>query len=211
MFSSCLSLSFSRVYWAVSEFIFFQVSVTSEDQRAVDGKGIRRKLIDRLYQTYSSELSNKKFAYDGEKSLYTVGPLPQNKFHFAIILEDSFAKRYSHLLFFPCLTYWVHLIFKLTFDSFLPGSETGSPGGSESPRGSGKRSKRSFQSKTFKVEISYAARIPLKSISLALKATDADNSSQDALRVLDIILRQQAANRYHIVYTCSFLYFVSLL
>lgn len=71
-----------------------QVSITSEDNRTVEGKGIGRKLIDRLYQTYSSELAGKKIAYDGEKSLYTVGPLPQNKLEFTVVLEESFAKQY---------------------------------------------------------------------------------------------------------------------
>ncbi|XP_015881205.3 protein argonaute 16 [Ziziphus jujuba] len=146
--------------------VFYQysISITSEDKRDVDGKGIRRKLIERLYQTYSSELHNKQFAFDGEKSLYTVGPLPQNKLVFTVVLEESFAKR-----------------------------ETRSSGGSGSP--SGKRSKRSFQSKTFQVEISYATKIPLRLIGLTLKAADVDNDAQDAFRVLDIILRQQAASR----------------
>lgn len=49
-------------------------------------------------------------------------------------------------------------------------------------------------SKTFKVEISYAAKIPLMSVARLLKGTEVDNS-QDALRVLDIVLRQQAASR----------------
>lgn len=53
--------------------------------------------MDRLYQTYSSELAGKEFAYDGGKSLYTVGPLPQNKFEFTILLEDSYAKGYLYL------------------------------------------------------------------------------------------------------------------
>lgn len=152
----------------VPDAVFYQysVSITSEDNRAVESKGIGRKLIDRLYQTYSSEFAGKRFAYDGEKSLYTVGPLPQNKSEFTVVLEESFAKH-----------------------------ESGSPGGGESPPAAVKRSKRSFRSKTFKVEISYAAKIPLKSIALALKGIEIDNSTQDALRVLDIILRQQAANR----------------
>ncbi|KAG8640543.1 protein argonaute 16 isoform X1 [Manihot esculenta] len=151
-----------RVSVSVPDAVFYQysVSITSEDKKAVEGKGIGRKLVDRLCQTYSSELAGKRFAYDGEKSLYTVGPLPQNKFEFTVVLEESFAKR-----------------------------ENGSPAATA------KRSKRAFHSKTFKVEISYAAKIPLKSIVLALKGVEADNSTQDALRVLDIILRQQAANR----------------
>ncbi|XWS31011.1 hypothetical protein CRYUN_Cryun23aG0040600 [Craigia yunnanensis] len=144
--------------------VFYQYTVTiSSEDRVVESKGIGRKLVDKLYQTYSSELDGKRFAYDGEKSLYTVGRLPQNKCEFTMVLEESFAKR--------------------------------SPDGDGSPVGTGKRTKCSFWSKTYKVELSYSAKIPLKSISLALKGVESDNSCQDALRVLDIILRQQAANR----------------
>jgi eukaryotic translation initiation factor 2C len=71
----------------------FQVTITSEDKRAVENKGIGRKLIDRLLQTYSSELGGKRFVYDGERTLYTVGPLPDNKFEFTVLLEESFSKR----------------------------------------------------------------------------------------------------------------------
>ncbi|XP_058005997.1 protein argonaute 16 isoform X2 [Hevea brasiliensis] len=170
--SSGRSISLLANHFKVSvnakDAVFYQysVSITSEDNRAVEGKGIGRKIIDKLYQTYSSELAGKRFAYDGEKSLYTVGPLPQNRLEFTVVLEGSFAKR-----------------------------EIGSPGNGGSPAASSKRSKRSFQSKTFKVEISYAAKIPLKSIALAFKGVESEHNNQDALRVLDIILRQQAANR----------------
>lgn len=44
------------------------------------------------------------------------------------------------------------------------------------------------------MEIDYAAKIPLRSVNLALQGADPENV-QDALRALDIILRQQAANR----------------
>ncbi|CAL5406248.1 unnamed protein product [Camellia sinensis] len=126
--------------------IFYQytVSISSEDKRAVESKGFGRKVVDKLYKTYSSELAGKGFAYDGEKSLYTVGPLPQNNFEFTVVLEESFAKR-------------------------------GSPHGGS-------------------LKLSYAAKIPLKSISLVLQGSEPENI-QDTLRVLDIILRQQAANR----------------
>lgn len=70
-----------------------QVSISSEGNKAVESKAIGRKVTDKLYQTYSSELAGKKFAYDGEKSLYTVGPLPQNNFEFTVVLEESIAKR----------------------------------------------------------------------------------------------------------------------
>ncbi|KAF7826276.1 protein argonaute 16 isoform X1 [Senna tora] len=148
--------------------IFFQysVSITSEDGRAIESRGIGRKLIDRLYQTYSSELGGKRFAYDGERTLYTVGPLPNKKFDFTVVLEESLAKR----------------------------SSTGSPAADGSLSEGTKRSKHSFQSKAFKVEISFAAEVPLQSIALALKGVESDSNAQDALRVLDIILRQKAAS-----------------
>lgn len=174
---------------------YLQVRITLEDKIAVEGKGIGRKLIDRLYQTYSSELGGKKFAYDGDKALYTLGPLPQRRLEFSVVLEETFAKQFVLLFLFPGLGLKV-LFYSLINNSFvfvqltfLCVSENGSPSGTD------KRSRRSFQSKTFNVEISYAAEIPLKSIALALRGVDVDNT-QDALKVLDIILRQQAANRY---------------
>ena len=94
----------------------------------------------------------------------------------------------------------IYYYFLRHYISSLCDSETGSPGFNGSPKESGKRSKRSFNSKTFKIQLSYAATIPAKYIALALKGADADNSAQDALRVLDIILRQQAANRYYVLF-----------
>ncbi|PRQ52668.1 putative post-transcriptional gene silencing PAZ-Argonaute family [Rosa chinensis] len=141
--------------------VFYQYSVliTYEDKRPVEGMGLGRKLVDKLYQTYSSEFAGKKFAYDGEKALYTVGPLPRNKLEFTVVLEESFTKS----------------------------NKIGKSGETD------KRMKHcSNRSKTFNVEISYAAKITFKSIALALQGAEVDNT-QDALRVLDIILRQKAA------------------
>ncbi|KAK7304843.1 hypothetical protein VNO77_42734 [Canavalia gladiata] len=148
--------------------MFFQYSVTIafEDKKAVKSKGLGRKVIDNLYKTYSSELGGKRFAYDGERTLYTVGPLPLNKFEFKVLLEESFAKR----------------------------SSDESPGANGGLCEETKRSKHSFQSKTFMVEISFVAQIPLHSVGLTIKGVESDSNSQDALRVLDIILRQRAAN-----------------
>ncbi|KAI3845014.1 hypothetical protein MKW92_027683 [Papaver armeniacum] len=158
-----------RVAVNVPDATFYQytVSITSEDKRAVESKGIGRKLMDNLCQTYCSELGRKHLAYDGEKSLFTVGPLPQNKFEFKVVLEESSVKRNGS-----------------------PGS--GSP--SEIERKRSKRSAAYQAAQTFKVEISFATKIPMRSISLALKGSDAEGTG-DALRVLDIILRQQAAER----------------
>jgi eukaryotic translation initiation factor 2C len=66
----------------------FQVNLKYEDDRPVDGKGVGRKVIDKLQQTYAAELANKDFAYDGEKSLFTIGALPQVNNEFIVVLED---------------------------------------------------------------------------------------------------------------------------
>lgn len=66
-----------------------------------------RKIIDKLYQTYSSELGGKRFAYDGEKALYTVGPLPRNKQDFTVVLEESMAKRFL----FPLTLWFIYITF----------------------------------------------------------------------------------------------------
>ncbi|KAL3652628.1 hypothetical protein CASFOL_002309 [Castilleja foliolosa] len=166
---NCISLLTNHFKVSISNpdevFHQYSVSICYEDNSAVENKVIGRKVMDKLYQTYSSELARKKFAYDGEKSLYTVGPLPKNKFEFMVILEDTITSKHS-----------------------------GSPSDNGTPSAYSKRSKSSAHSKTFKVEISYAATLPLKSISLALQGAEPEKV-QDALRVLDIILRQQAANR----------------
>ena len=94
--------------------------------------------------------------------------------------------------------------------SLICGSDIGSPGGSGSPSGPTKRSKRTFQSKTFNVDISYSAKIPLKSVALALRGADVDVNAQDALRVLDIVLRQQAANRYLCLFICGIYFHFTL-
>lgn len=70
-----------------------------------------------------------------------------------------------------------------------------SPSREDSPDATVKRSRRSLHSKSYIVEINYATKIPLKSVLLALRGAETEKV-QDALRVLDIILRQQAANRY---------------
>ncbi|KAK6936917.1 PAZ domain [Dillenia turbinata] len=149
-------------------FFHYSVSLSYEDGRPVDGKGVGRKVIDRVQETYASELAGKYFAYDGEKSLFTVGPLPRNKLEFTVVLEDIPSNRNA---------------------------------GNDSPRGDGspnwndrKRMRRPYQSKTFKVEISFAAKIPVQAISSALRGQESENS-QEALRVLDIILRQHAAKK----------------
>lgn len=80
-----------------------QVSITSDEKRAVNSKVIRRKIVDKLHETYSSEFAGKKFAYDGEKNLYTVGPLPRNRLEFTVVVEESSARQYVLEEFLDCV------------------------------------------------------------------------------------------------------------
>jgi len=71
-----------------------QVKITYEDGHEVDVKGIGRKVIDKVRETYERELAGKELAYDGEKSLFTLGSLPYNKFEFTVVLEEQRSERY---------------------------------------------------------------------------------------------------------------------
>ncbi|KAI4382180.1 hypothetical protein MLD38_008177 [Melastoma candidum] len=149
-------------------FFHYSVQVCYEDGLPAEAKGIGRRVLDRVHETYRSELAGKDFAYDGEKSLFTVGPLPRNKHEFTILLEDGKSNR---------------------------NNGNASPEGHESPNQSDrKRMKRQYQAKTFKVEITFAAKIPMQAIANALRGQESENS-QEAIRVLDIILRQHAARQ----------------
>ncbi|KAK3010746.1 hypothetical protein RJ639_011299 [Escallonia herrerae] len=152
-----------------SEYFFhYSVSMFYEDGTPVDSKGIGRRVLDKVHETYDSELAGKDFAYDGEKSLFTIGSLPRNILEFTVVLEDSHSNR---------------------------NVGSGSPGGKGSPNESDrKRSRRQFQSKTYKVVINYAAKIPMQAIADALRGHETEHF-QDAIRVLDIILRQHAAKQ----------------
>ena len=52
-----------------------------------------------------------------------------------------------------------------------------------------------FVAKTFKVELCFAAKIPMAAIAQAIRGQESENSLE-ALRVLDIILRQHSAKQY---------------
>ncbi|KAJ9537594.1 hypothetical protein OSB04_030327 [Centaurea solstitialis] len=149
-------------------FFHYSVALFYEDGRPLDGKGVGRKVLDRVHETYGSELAGKEFAYDGEKSLFTVGALPRNKLEFTVVLENATSNRNN-------------------------GNASPPPPGSPNDTDK-KRIRRSYQSKTFKVELSFAAKIPMQAIAQALRGQESENS-QEALRVLDIILRQHAAKQ----------------
>ena len=91
------------------------------------------------------------------------------------------------------LTFFLYILTFMYFNFFMfRNNGNRSPGSpNENDR---KRQRRPYQSKTFKVEISFAAKIPMQAIANALRGQESENS-QEALRVLDIILRQHAAKQ----------------
>ncbi|XP_010521596.1 PREDICTED: protein argonaute 4 isoform X2 [Tarenaya hassleriana] len=146
-------------------FYHYSVALFYDDGRPVETKGVGRKVLDKLHETYRSDLADKDFAYDGEKTLFTFGALPTNKMDFSVVLEEVSSKRTNG-------------------NSNLDSPDDGDK----------KRMRRRNQSKSFRVEISYAAKIPLQALASAMRGQESENS-QEAIRVLDIILRQHAARQ----------------
>jgi len=60
-----------------------------EDNKQVVEMGVGRKVIDKLQEIYASELTNVNFAYDGDKSLFTIGALPHVKNVYTVVVEDA--------------------------------------------------------------------------------------------------------------------------
>ncbi|CAN8247031.1 unnamed protein product [Cochlearia groenlandica] len=149
-------------------FFHYSVALFYDDGRPVEQKGVGRKILDKVHETYQSDLDGKEFAYDGEKTLFTFGALPSTKMDFSVVLEEVSSARTNG---------------------------NANSNGNESPSdGDRKRIRRPNRSKSFKVEISYAAKIPLQALADAMRGKESENS-QEAIRVLDIILRQHAARQ----------------
>ncbi|GAY33391.1 hypothetical protein CUMW_007060 [Citrus unshiu] len=106
-----------------------------------------------------------KLGPTGEKSLFTISALPHKKMEFLVLLDNPSSYRTT---------------------------SNDSPDGHGSNNERDRKRRRVSQSKTFKVEISVAAKIPLQAIAAALHGQESQNS-REAFRVLDIILRQHAA------------------
>lgn len=59
----------------------------------MEAQRIFRKILEKVQETYLTELGSKYFAYDGQKNLFTVGALPSNKMDFSVVLEDTISSR----------------------------------------------------------------------------------------------------------------------
>ncbi|XP_076937309.1 protein argonaute 4A-like [Bidens hawaiensis] len=143
---------------------FYQYSVALfyEDGNPVEAKGIGRRVLDAVYTFHNAEMGSKEFAYDGERTLFTVGPLPGTQLEFPVVLENLSSNRTVR-------------------------------GGSPSEKDT-KRSRRPPQSKSYTVRISYATKIPIQAIFNALRGQESDQF-YEAVRVLDVMLRQHAAKQ----------------
>ncbi|RDY13156.1 Protein argonaute 4, partial [Mucuna pruriens] len=127
---------------------------------------------------HDSELNGNDFVYDGENTSFTLSSLACNKLEFTVILEHV---QLLCLLILPILAHM--------------NSGNCSPDGNGEPNESDKKwIKCSFRTETFRVEISFASKIPLQAITNALRGQELENF-QEAIRVLTIVLRQDAAKQ----------------
>ncbi|KAE9588291.1 putative post-transcriptional gene silencing PAZ-Argonaute family [Lupinus albus] len=123
----------------------YDVTITPE----IISKGVNRAVMEQLVKLYrESHLGKRLPAYDGQKSLYTAGPLPfvSKEFRVSLIDEDD---------------------------------------------GTGAQRRE----REFKVVIKMAARADLHHLGLFLQGRQTD-APQEALQVLDIVLRELPTTRY---------------
>ncbi|KAH9303923.1 hypothetical protein KI387_008327, partial [Taxus chinensis] len=144
----------------------YNVTITSE-RGDITNKTLLRKIMDKVKEVYGkTELDCKEFAYDGEKSMFTIGALPRVNTECIVVLEEAASASGS--------------------------GDTGR-----------KKIRRDDRAEKFKVEINFAAKISMKSLEAVLRG-DLSDKCQDALRVLDIILRQHAARKNYLLVRQSF-------
>ncbi|VYS67499.1 unnamed protein product [Arabidopsis thaliana] len=76
-----------------NNFFHYSVTITYEDGSPLLAKGFGRKILEKVQQTCQADLGCKHFAYDGDKNLYTVGPLPRSSLDFSVVLETAPSRR----------------------------------------------------------------------------------------------------------------------
>ncbi|KAG0611825.1 hypothetical protein M758_7G167600 [Ceratodon purpureus] len=163
----------------------------------VTNKKVCRDIMTKLRETFGeAECGGKIGAYDGEKSLFTSGSLSFNTKEFPVFLDDHKGP------------------------SFKPGDRGGRPGDSPKihspPPGSPgdevvpKRRKTVSRGTDFKVTIEFAAKIRMRAIDEMMRGAmgrcseDQEARALDALRVLDIVLRESASERGYLLVRDNF-------
>ncbi|GKB96912.1 argonaute 4A-like protein [Tanacetum coccineum] len=155
-------LCFSSMVFKLGHFILIVHLWRYCTRMGVEAKGVGRRVLDRVHNFYNSEFEGKGFAYDGEKTLFTVGPLHKKILEFPVVMENLSSNRTVR-------------------------------GGSTRDNDT-KRSRRAPESKSYTVKINYATRIPIQAIFNALKGQESEQFNE-AVRVLDVLLRQHAAKQ----------------
>ncbi|KAK9676555.1 hypothetical protein RND81_11G084800 [Saponaria officinalis] len=93
----CISLLVNHLKVSIRNpdvaFYHYSVKITSGDDVPIECKSISIKIIDKLFQTYSSELNGKVYVFDGKKNVYTFAPLSQKTFEFTLTHEEPFARK----------------------------------------------------------------------------------------------------------------------
>ncbi|KAI3454374.1 hypothetical protein Pfo_011037 [Paulownia fortunei] len=161
---------------AIGDFYHYDVSISYEDGLEITRRAIKMAVIEKLCELYESELAGKTLVYDGVRSIFTPGPLPQNNLEFSVVLNSVSVKGIS------------------TGGSL---SSNGSLGGNDQ-----KRQRLASCSKIFKVQMSFVSQISMQS----LNDSKCGRRLMDdrCLRVLDTILRQQASKQGCLVVRQSF-------
>lgn len=140
----------------------------------VASRGVNRAVIRELLAAYRSDMGNRLPVYDGRKSMYTAGPLPFQHKEFSVKLvdeADGAVMSSSGLATSSQLSSFLHARHILTL-------------------GFGYRPRE----RPFKVTIRFAARADLHHLGEFLKGRQAD-APQEALQVLDIVLRELPTTR----------------
>ncbi|KAL6583710.1 hypothetical protein OROMI_002999 [Orobanche minor] len=76
----------------IGDFYHYDVLITYEDGLEVTRKNTKMFVIEKLCETYKSELDEKTLVHDGDRSVFTLGPLPQNDLEFSVVLTPISAK-----------------------------------------------------------------------------------------------------------------------
>ncbi|KAG0495504.1 hypothetical protein HPP92_000195 [Vanilla planifolia] len=147
----------------------YTITITYDDGHAVKGKGIYRKVMDKLFLTCSSELGGKPFVYDGDNCFFTLGKLSRQNFDLIVTLEESARV--------PC----------------------GSPGGESPCSGIQKLSRRSFLAKAFNIQIRYATEIPFRVIELAVKGSETEQTKDAVKVLNAILRQRHAKKGFLLV------------
>ncbi|PIN23080.1 Translation initiation factor 2C (eIF-2C) [Handroanthus impetiginosus] len=79
----------------IGDFYHYDLSISYKDCYEITQKNIKMAVIEKLYETYKSELAGKALAFDGVRSLFTHSPLPLNNLDFSVVLNSVSAKGLS--------------------------------------------------------------------------------------------------------------------